>query len=132
MLLVYDVTDEKTFDSIEEWMRCIAENTQECQIIQKVILANKSDLSEHRVAAEDGRQLAAKHGVAFFEVSAKEGQGIQEAFLHLSRLVLKAQQQNHTIAYDDTIYLKQDPIPVHAKDDQKCCGSVRYHRSKKE
>ena len=42
MILVYDVTDEKTFDSIEEWMRCIAENTQECQIIQKVILANKT------------------------------------------------------------------------------------------
>ena len=42
MIMVYDVTDEKTFDSIEEWMRCIAENTQECQIIQKVILANKT------------------------------------------------------------------------------------------
>jgi hypothetical protein len=28
--------------SIEEWMRCIAENTQECQIIQKVIFANKT------------------------------------------------------------------------------------------
>ena len=42
MIMVYDVTDEKTFDSIEKWMRCIAENTQECQIIQKVILANKT------------------------------------------------------------------------------------------
>ena len=127
MLLVYDVTDEKTFDSIEEWMRCIAENTQECQIIQKVILANKTDLSEHRVAAEDGRQLAAKHGVAFFEVSAKEGQGIQEAFLHLSRLVLKAQEQNSNNGSgggaDDTIHLdRPDPIPVHAKRDRHCCN----------
>ena len=42
MIMVYDVTDEKTFDSIEKWMRCIAENTQECQIIQKVIFANKT------------------------------------------------------------------------------------------
>ena len=33
--MVYDVTDEKTFASIEDWMHCIAENTQECQIIQK-------------------------------------------------------------------------------------------------
>ena len=36
MVLAYDVTDEKTFANIEEWMNCIAENTQEFQIIQKV------------------------------------------------------------------------------------------------
>ena len=91
MVLAYDVTDEKTFSNIEEWMNCIAENTQEYQIIQKVILANKTDLDPdlHRVTPEDGRTLASKHGIDFFEVSAKDGTGIHEAFLHLSQLVLK-------------------------------------------
>ena len=91
MVLAYDVTDEKTFSNIEEWMNCIAENTQEYQIIQKVILANKTDLDPdlHRVLPEDGRTLASKHGIDFFEVSAKDGTGIHEAFLHLSQLVLK-------------------------------------------
>ena len=69
IVLVYDVTDEKTFSSIEDWMHSIDENTQECQIIQKVLLANKIDLNveSHRVAMEDGRQLASKHGVEFFQ-----------------------------------------------------------------
>ena len=53
-----------------------------------------TDLSDHRVMSEDGRQLASKHGVDFFEGSAKEGHGITEAFIQLSRLVLKAQQQH--------------------------------------
>ena len=53
-----------------------------------------TDLSDHRVTSEDGRQLASKHGVDFFEGSAKEGHGITEAFLQLSRLVLEAQQQH--------------------------------------
>ena len=92
MVLAYDVTDEKTFANIEEWMNCIAENTQEFQIIQKVILANKTDLDKdlHRVSSEDGQELAGKHDIDFFEVSAKEGLGINEAFLQLTRLVLKA------------------------------------------
>ena len=53
-----------------------------------------TDLSDHRVMSEDGRQLASKHGVDFFEGSAKEGHGITEAFIQLSRQVLKAQQQH--------------------------------------
>ena len=46
IVLAYDVTDEKTFRNIEEWTTCIAENTQTCQIIQKVLIANKTDLPE--------------------------------------------------------------------------------------
>ena len=32
MVLAYDVTDEKTFQNIEEWMQAIVENTQEFQV----------------------------------------------------------------------------------------------------
>ena len=43
-MLAYDVTDEKTFRNIEDWTKNIAENTQSCQIIPKVLIANKTDL----------------------------------------------------------------------------------------
>ena len=127
MVLAYDVTDEKTFSNIEEWMNCIAENTQECQIIQKVILANKTDLDSnlHRVPSEEGQKLADKHGVDFYEVSAKEGQGINEAFVQLTKLVLKAQtqqQQNRKKSSDedeDLVVLQN--IPVVPKKERKCC-----------
>jgi Ras-related protein Rab-8A len=133
MVLVYDVTDEKTFHDIEDWMRCIVENTQEFQIIQKVIVANKTDLDTdlHRVSSEDGRQLAAKHGIEFFEVSAKEGNGICEAFLQLTKQVLRAQslKQRRKSTWsnssgnddddDEVVVLHQ--IPIHAKKDKQCC-----------
>ena len=50
-MLAYDVTDEKTFRNIEDWTKNIAENTQSCQIIPKVLIANKTDLpyKSHRV-----------------------------------------------------------------------------------
>ena len=44
IVLAYDVTDEKTFRNIEDWTKNIAENTQSCQIIPKVLIANKTDL----------------------------------------------------------------------------------------
>merc|ERR1719468_68940 len=107
-------------------MHSIDENTQECQIIQKVLLANKIDLNveSHRVAMEDGRQLASKHGVEFFQVSAKEGLGINEALTQLTKSILKAQQQrkrsNLSTAAGDVVVLHD--IPVHAEKDKKCCG----------
>ena len=128
MVLAYDVTDEKTFQNIEEWMKCIAENTQEFQIIQKVILANKTDLdcSLHRVSPEEGRELADRHGVHFFQVSAKEGIGIEKAFVHLTKLVLKA-QHNRKISTDsnNSNVIVLPNIPVHAKTESKCCSSRR-------
>ena len=75
-------------------MHCIAENTQEFQIIQKVLLANKIDLNSdsHRISREEGLELAEKHRIDYFEVSAKDGRGIDEAFLRLAELVVQAQQ----------------------------------------
>ena len=75
-------------------MHCISENTQEFQIIQKVLLANKIDLNSdsHRISREEGLQLAEKHRIDFFEVSAKDGRGIDGAFLRLAELVVEAQQ----------------------------------------
>ena len=48
IVLAYDVTDAKTFQNVEDWITSIYENTQTCQIIQKVLLANKIDLPQGR------------------------------------------------------------------------------------
>ena len=62
-------------------------------------------------------------------VSAKEGLGICEAFLHLTKLVLKAQESmkarrrsvwSATSDEDDIIDLHN--IPVHPKKDKSCCN----------
>ena len=57
IVLAYDVTDAKTFRNIKEWTTCIAENTQTCQIIQKILLANKTDLPEEEHCIKVGPYL---------------------------------------------------------------------------
>ena len=125
-ILTYDVTKRSSFNNVRNWVKEIDSHNTEG--ITKVILANKTDLdcSLHRVSPEEGRELADRHGVHFFQVSAKEGIGIEKAFVHLTKLVLKA-QHNRKISTDSTnsnvIVLPN--IPVHAKTESKCCSSRR-------
>ena len=83
IVLAYDVTDEKTFHNIEEWTTNISENTQTCQIIPKVLIANKTDLDDRRrrVSPKVGHELATQLGLVYFECSAKDFQGM--LFSHL-------------------------------------------------
>lgn len=50
-----------------------------------VLLANKIDLAKrHVVSAEDGRGFAESKGLGYFETSAKDTKGIDEAFYYLA------------------------------------------------
>lgn len=84
IMLVYDVTNEKSFENIRNWIRNIEENAS--ADVDKMILGNKCDLQESRVVStERGKLLAEEHGVKFMETSAKSGLNVETAFLTLAR-----------------------------------------------
>ena len=100
------------------------------------------------MSIEEGRMLGDKHDIEVFEVtldfhhqlriddfvstqvSAKEGHGIADAFMHLTKLVLKAQRSlrqrrrstwsNSSGNDDDDVVILHD-IPIHAKKEKQCC-----------
>jgi len=83
IFLVYDITDEKTFDNIKTWIRNIEDNA--APDVDKMILGNKCDLNEKRqVSKEKGQALAVRYEVKFFETSALSGATVEEAFLTLA------------------------------------------------
>ena len=47
ILLVYDITDQNSFDEIEKWFKMIKENCTEKNIVLSII-ANKIDLESER------------------------------------------------------------------------------------
>ena len=71
IILVYDCSDEATFQNASNWIKQIDEHAN--QNVVKVLVANKSDKSEKCVETERGRTLAETHGFSFFETSAKNG-----------------------------------------------------------
>ena len=86
ILLVYDVTDERSFNNIKNWIG----NTQQfaSEGVNKILIGNKCDMSDKRVVdRERGEQLAAEYGLQFIETSAKTNINVDAAFMTLTRWV---------------------------------------------
>lgn len=73
ILLVYDVTDEATFNNISNWLKQIDQHA--VPNVKKVLIANKMDMPDDSKVVDSarGQALADQHGLQFFETSAKSG-----------------------------------------------------------
>mmetsp|Transcript_3519 Transcript_3519/g.5087 ORF Transcript_3519/g.5087 Transcript_3519/m.5087 type:complete len:253 (+) Transcript_3519:3-761(+) len=80
--LVYDVTNERSFEQINYWMNNIKNHAGKDVFV--VLFGNKVDLPHRKVTYEQGKQAAAKHNALFYETSAKDGTNVLEAFEALS------------------------------------------------
>jgi len=90
MMLVYDVTDETTFQNVRNWMKSIDQNTVDGEGIPKILLGNKSDLKDQRVVSKSrGEALAEEYGIPFLETSARQKANVSEAFNSLALGVKK-------------------------------------------
>jgi len=88
LLLVFDVTDERSFNNVRRWIRNIELHAGEDVPI--LLVGNKSDLSDKRViSTECGKALAEECDLPYFETSAKANKEVKEVFLSLARVVKK-------------------------------------------
>uniref|UniRef100_A0A1I8HTL2 Ras-related protein Rab-13 n=2 Tax=Macrostomum lignano TaxID=282301 RepID=A0A1I8HTL2_9PLAT len=84
IVLVYDVTSQKSFQNIRTWIGNINEHAS--SDVERMLLANKCDMPDRRmVATEQGQKLAAEYQLRFLETSAKSGSNVEEAFFLLAK-----------------------------------------------
>lgn len=84
IMLVYDITNEKSFENIKNWIRNIEEHAS--SDVEKMILGNKCDIEDKRVIArERGEVVAVEHGIKFMETSAKSSINVEKAFITIAR-----------------------------------------------
>ena len=91
VFLIYDISVKTSFDNIPKWISFIRsiENTT------LVLCGNKIDLDKREVTKEQGEALAQKEGIAFYEISAKSGEGIKNMFYNtVSDLPVFAENNN--------------------------------------
>ena len=87
-IIMYDITNRESFDSVSNWVEQIKESTPNYK--KSVIFGNKSDLNKLRdVQINEGKELAKKHDFKFFETSAKDGSNLNEGIESLVKDVLK-------------------------------------------
>ena len=93
VILMYDITNKKTFDSISEWIKNIYEKKDEDYPL--VLIGNKCDLKDERVISkEEGIEMAEKYKTTYFETSAKEGINIEKPIEELINKIIKNKEEN--------------------------------------
>jgi Ras-related protein Rab-2A len=82
ILLVYDITNERSYLHIQQWLDHIQNVWRDEYQPTILLVGNKSDLECHRVIPrEEGEAFAKRHGLLFAETSAKTGEGVEDSFL---------------------------------------------------
>ena len=86
IILIFDVTNIKSFENIKKWINEIKEEISENVSI--VLIGNKIDnLKERKITKEQGEKIANEIGTKFFETSAKTGEGINESVFYLVKII---------------------------------------------
>ena len=113
IILIYDITNRRTFENVQQWISQIREETSQNVVIY--LIGNKIDMKEERrVSTEEGKKLADELGLPFMETSAKEGININEVFDDIVERVDKVFGNIPTTS-------KQRKICKSIKDKKKCC-----------
>ncbi len=99
-MFVYDVTDKHSFTNLGSWMETFFTQVPDKQAgnFPVVVVGNKIDKGGRAVAEEAARKWCKTHGdLAYFEASAKTRAGIDDAFTHIAKLIIKgtATQQEY-------------------------------------
>ena len=83
IIVVYDVTDNESFNNVKQWLHEI--DRYACENVNKPLVGNKSDLTSKRVVStEQGKEFADSLGIEFLETSAKTSTNVEQAFLTMA------------------------------------------------
>ena len=110
ILVVFDLTDKETFLSVDSWLKEIKNH---CEDVNVIVLANKCDVRnpemkqekeegdpqdeyydedeerEIEVTDEEICEFEKEHGLKVLKTSAKVGKGVDEAFLEMTKQLIK-------------------------------------------
>lgn len=87
VVLMYDIVNRHSFDSVNRWLMDIQKLTSNPIM---VLVGNKSDLDQKRsVTFEEGEQFANHHDMIFLETSAKTGANVDNIFLATANIIMQ-------------------------------------------
>eukprot|EP01156_Anaeramoeba_ignava_P021386 Anaeramoba_ignava/c18909_g2_i1.p1 GENE.c18909_g2_i1~~c18909_g2_i1.p1 ORF type:complete len:227 (+),score=68.94 c18909_g2_i1:65-682(+) len=108
-ILVYDITDLKSFERVQHWVKELLSILQKKPVI--VIAGNKYDYANKQaVSSEQALQYAESVGANHYYTSAKTGKGITEIFTDLATQMFK--NENPTNSRSAFVPVKKTSIII--------------------
>ena len=83
IIVVYDVTDQESFNNVKQWMNEIDRYANEK--VNKMLVGNKCDLTSKKVVnTDEAKAYAETVGIPFLETSAKDSTNVEQAFITMA------------------------------------------------
>uniref|UniRef100_A0A6A7GA75 GTP-binding protein YPTC1 n=1 Tax=Hirondellea gigas TaxID=1518452 RepID=A0A6A7GA75_9CRUS len=93
IIMVYDVTNQDSFDHVEDWLSEVNRHASESTM--KLMVGNKADMvDDKKVSSSTAQQFADRLGILFLETSAKNATNVEAAFLTLAKELIKSRELN--------------------------------------
>ncbi|KAI9030669.1 GTP-binding protein ypt1 [Phycomyces nitens] len=84
IIVVYDVTDQDSFNNVKQWIQEI--NRYAAEDVNKLIIGNKNDLVDKKVVStEQAKEYADSLGISLLETSAKDSVNVDQAFMTMAK-----------------------------------------------
>ena len=121
IMIVYDVTNQETFDSLKNWIQSIKDNMGNdfMERVPIVIIGNKIDSDEREVKTEDAESFCKQQNYPYFETSAKTGENIDSTVRFLVKKVIESNSDNKNGGGNNNIKINADE---HKKKEKDGCG----------
>ncbi|KAG6791500.1 hypothetical protein POTOM_000621 [Populus tomentosa] len=120
IIIVYDVTDQESFNNVKQWLNEIDRYASEN--VNKLLVGNKSDLTANKVVSyETAKAFADEIGIPFMETSAKNAINVEQAFMAMAADIKNrmASQPAANNARPPTVQIRGQPV----NQNTGCCSS---------
>ncbi|KAG5028358.1 hypothetical protein JHK87_011872 [Glycine soja] len=119
IIVVYDVTDQESFNNVKQWLNEIDRYASEN--VNKLLVGNKCDLTANKVVSyETAKAFADEIGIPFMETSAKNATNVEQAFMAMAAEIknrMASQPVNN--ARPPTVQIRGQPVNQKAG----CCST---------
>ena len=124
ILIVFDVTKKESFENIENWINEVTVYTGKEVVM--ICLGNKNDLKKG-IDKNLINEFQKKTGLEIINVSAKTGDGVEDAFKHIIELLIKKSMDKGDINNSSKINLTENnnknfsSYPSEKNNNDTCC-----------
>jgi Ras-related protein Rab-1A len=113
IIVVYDVTDQESFNNVKQWLNEIDRYASEN--VNKLLVGNKSDLASKKVVDyATAKAFADEIGIPFLETSAKNATNVEQAFMTMAAEIknrMASQPALSSASKPNNVQLRGQTIP---------------------